>query len=79
MGAASNGVTVENANDTGILVDQASVTIQNDTVENNGVNPNPKIGSFGGIVLTGATNSVVNADTVTNNGGGASSSTTMVR
>ncbi len=67
---ASDGVTVENANDTGILVDQASVTIQNDTVENNGVNPNPKIGSFGGIVLAGATNSLVNADTVTNNGGG---------
>ena len=30
----------------------------------------PSIGSFGGIVLAGATNSLVNANTVTNNGGG---------
>ena len=51
----SDGVTVSGANDTGILVDQASsVTIQNDTVQNNGVNPEPpSIGSFGGIVLAG--------------------------
>ena len=69
--AASDGVTVTGANDTGILVDQADqVTIQNDTVQNNGVNPNPKIESFGGIVLVGASNAVVNSNTVTNNSGG---------
>ena len=67
----ADGVTVSGANDTGILVDQAdTVTIQNDTVQNNGLNPNPKIISFGGIVLAGATNSLVNDDTVTDNGGG---------
>ena len=37
---SSDGVTVSGANDTGIFVDQAStVTIENDTVQNNGVAP----------------------------------------
>jgi parallel beta-helix repeat protein len=70
-GAPSDSVTVSGANDTGIFVDQASnVTIQNDTVQNNGVSPNPKVGSFGGIVLAGATNSVVENNIVTDNAGG---------
>ncbi len=70
---ASAGVTVSGANDTGIFVEQVAsgvTTIQNDTVENNGVNPNPKIGSFGGIVLAGVTGAVVSNNTVMNNGGG---------
>ena len=40
---------------TGIFVDQAStVTIENDTVQNNGVSPGTGLASFGGIVLAGA-------------------------
>ncbi len=70
--SAAEGLTISGANDTGIFVEQqpSGVTIENNTVQNNGVNPNPKIGSFGGIVLAGVTNGVVNNNTVTNNGGG---------
>ena len=67
------GVTVSGANDTGIFVEQVATgttTIENDTVQNNGVNPNPKIGSLGGIVLAGVTGGVVETNTVQNNGGG---------
>jgi hypothetical protein len=68
---ASLGDTVSGANDTGIFVEQTSgVTIENDTVQNNGVNPNPKIASFGGILLAGVTGGVVTDNTVQNNGGG---------
>ena len=67
----ADGVTVSGANDTGIFVDQASnVTIQNDTVQNNGVAPGTGIASFGGILLAGAANSTVDSNTVQNNGGG---------
>ena len=44
--------------------------MQNNTIQNNGVNPNHSIGSFGGIVLAGATNSTVSNNTIENNGGG---------
>jgi len=70
---AALGVTVSGANDTGIFVEQVATgttTIENDTVQNNGVNPNPKIGSFGGIVLAGVTGALVENNTVQNNGGG---------
>ena len=70
---AANGVTVSGANDTGIFVEQVTTgttTIENDTVQDNGVNPNPKIGSFGGIVLAGVSGAVVETNTVQNNGGG---------
>jgi hypothetical protein len=67
----SDGVTISGANDTGIFVDQAStVTIENDTVQNNGVAPNTALASFGGIVLAGASGAVVTSNTVTGNGGG---------
>ncbi|MFZ0252052.1 MAG: right-handed parallel beta-helix repeat-containing protein [Acidimicrobiales bacterium] len=67
----ADAVTVSGANDTGIFVEQTSgVTIQNDTVQNNGVNPSPGVGSFGGIVLAGVANGTVSDNTVTNNGGG---------
>ena len=70
--ASSNGLTISGANDTGIFVEQqpGGVTIENNTVQNNGVNPNPKIGSFGGIVLAGVSHGSVSSNTVTNNGGG---------
>ncbi len=70
---AALGVTVSGANDTGIFVEQVATgttTIENDTVQNNGVNPNTKIDSFGGIVLAGVTGAVVNSNTIMNNGGG---------
>jgi hypothetical protein len=69
--SASDAVTVSGANDTGIFVEQTSdVTIQNDTVQNNGVSPNPAIGSFGGIVLAGVADGTVTDNAVNNNGGG---------
>jgi hypothetical protein len=72
---ASDGVTVSGANDTGIFAEQlpgptTSVTIENDTIQNNGVNPDLKIPSFGGIVLAGVTGGSVENNTVMNNGGG---------
>ena len=70
--AASDGVTVSGANDTGIFAEQlpTGVMIENDTIQNNGVSPNPKIQSFGGIVLAGVTDGSVENNTVVNNGGG---------
>ena len=70
--AASDGVTVSGANDTGIFAEQlpAGVMIDNDTIQNNGVSPNLKIQSFGGIVLAGVTDGFVENNTVVNNGGG---------
>ena len=65
-----DGVTVSGANDTGIFLDQATGTVSNDTIQNNGVNPNRSIGSFGGVVLAGASNSTVSNNTIQNNGGG---------
>ena len=57
--SASDGVTVSGANDTGIFVDEAAdVTIQNDTVQNNGVAPGSGIASFGGILIAGASGAV---------------------
>ena len=73
IGGASSalGVTVNGANDTGIFAEKNSgLTVQNDTIEGNGVNPGTGITSFGGIVLAGETNAAVSANTVTNNGGG---------
>ena len=68
---AAAGVTVSGANDTGIFVDQAAtVTIENDTVENNGVAPGAGLASFGGILLAGVSDSTVTSNTVTGNGGG---------
>jgi hypothetical protein len=64
-------VTVSGANDTGIFVDQASnVTVQNDTVQNNGVAPGTGIASFGGILIAGGSTDLVDSNTVTGNGGG---------
>ena len=70
--SASEGLTISGANDTGIFAEQqpAGVIIENNTVQNNGVNPNPKIGSFGGIVLAGVTDGSVENNTIINNGGG---------
>ena len=68
---SSDGITVSGANDTGIFVDQTTgTTIENDTVQNNGVAPGAGIGSFGGIVLAGVSNATVSSNTVTGNGGG---------
>src|ERR1700722_16206472 len=70
--SASEGLTISGANDTGIFVEQqpAGVIIGNNTVQNNGVNPNPKIESFGGIVLAGVTDGSVEKNPIVNNGGG---------
>jgi hypothetical protein len=68
---AANAVTVTGANDTGIFAEQTSgLTVENDTVNGNGVAPNPAVGSYGGVVLAGVTNSTVTLNTVTNNNGG---------
>ncbi len=68
---AADAITVTGANDTGIFAEQTSgLTVENATVNGNGVSPNPTVGSFGGIVLAGVTNSTVTLNTVTNNVGG---------
>jgi hypothetical protein len=68
---AADAVTVTGANDTGIFAEQTTgLTVENATVTGNGVAPNPSVGSFGGIVLAGVTNSTVTLNTVTNNVGG---------
>ncbi len=71
-GATANlGNTISGANDTAVLFDAGSSgTVQNNTIENNGVNPNRAIESFGGVVLAGAVNSTVSDNTIKNNGGG---------
>jgi hypothetical protein len=69
--SASDGVTVSGANDTGIFAEaNSALTIENDTVQGNGVDPAKGITSYGGIVLAGETGAAVSANTVTNNGGG---------
>lgn len=54
---AADAVTVTGANDTGIFAEQTTgLTVENTTVNGNGVSPNPTVGSYGGIVLAGVTN-----------------------
>ncbi len=68
---AADAVTVTGANDTGIFAEQTSnLTVENATVNGNGVSPASGVGSFGGIVLAGVNNSQVTFNTVTNNVGG---------
>ncbi len=63
--------TVENANDHGIFVQDASnITIDNNNVTNNGLKLNPKINEAKAIELVGTTDSTVTANIVTNNDGG---------
>jgi hypothetical protein len=70
-GVTINGATVTGANDTGIFAEQTSgLTVENSTVDGNGVAPNTAIGSYGGIVLAGVDNSSVTNSSVTDNGGG---------
>ncbi len=70
-GVTITGITVTGANDTGIFAEQTSgLGVNNTTVTGNGVNPNTKLASYGGIVLAGVSTSTVQGDTVTNNGGG---------
>ena len=61
-------VTVSGANVHGIFgQDNDSVTIQNSTIQNNGLNPNSKINEQKAVELDGATNSVIKNNTVQNN------------
>ena len=68
---ASDGVTISGANDTGVFAeDNTALTVENDTIQGNGVNPASGIISYGGVVLAGETDAAVSANTVSNNGGG---------
>jgi hypothetical protein len=69
--SASDAVTITGANDTGIFAeDNSGLTVQNDTIQGNGVNPGKGIISFGGVVLAGTNGATVESNTITNNGGG---------
>ncbi|HEX4862642.1 MAG TPA: right-handed parallel beta-helix repeat-containing protein, partial [Acidimicrobiales bacterium] len=62
------GVTVTGANDHGIMAEQVSgLTIQNSTVDGNGVNPNHNLGTDKAIQLVGVTGSTVSGNTVFGN------------
>ena len=64
-------MTITGANDTGIFAeDNSGLTVQNDTISGNGVNPGKGIISFGGVVLAGTNGATVENSTITNNGGG---------
>ena len=67
----ADAVTVTGANDTGIFAeDNSGLTVQNDTITGNGVQPASGITSYGGIVLAGDSGPTVTANSVTANGGG---------
>src|SRR5262249_27372146 len=69
--SASLGITISGANDTGVFGEEnTGLTVENNTIEGNGVNPGKGIISFGGIVFAGETTATADANTVTNNGGG---------
>ncbi|HUE58381.1 MAG TPA: right-handed parallel beta-helix repeat-containing protein, partial [Acidimicrobiales bacterium] len=63
-----SGVTVTGANDHGIMAEHVSgLTIQNSTVNGNGVNPNHNLGTDKAIQLVGVTGSTVSGNTVFGN------------
>ena len=67
-GASISGVTVTNANNHGIMAEGVSgVTIQNNTVQGNGIHANPNLSVDKAIQLVGVTNSVVIGNNVFNN------------
>ena len=69
--SASDGITISGANDTGIFAENNSgLTVENDTIQGNGINPGPGIISFGGVVLAGEDDAAASGNTVINNGGG---------
>ena len=62
------GITVTGANDHGIMAEQVSgLTIQNSTVNGNGVNPHAAIKTDKAIMLVGVTGSTVSANSVFGN------------
>ena len=70
-GVTISGATVENATDHGILVENTSnVTVQNNTVTNNGTKPNPKVSSDDAIFFAGVSGSTISGNTVTNDNAG---------
>ncbi len=64
-----NGVTVSGANDHGIMAEGVSqLTIENSTIQANGVNPNNSLGTDKAVQLVGVSNSTVGPNnTVTGN------------
>ncbi len=66
-GVTVSGATVENATDHGILAeDTSNVTIQNNTVSNNGTQPNPMVASDDAIFFSGVSGSTISGNTETN-------------
>ena len=66
-GVTVSGATVENATDHGILAeDTSNVTIKDNTLTNNGVQPNPKVASDDAIFFSGVSNSTISGNTETN-------------
>jgi parallel beta-helix repeat protein len=72
IGPGVTGVTVsaamvENATDHGILAENTSnVTIQNNTLTNNGTHPNPKVASDDAIFFSGVSGSTISGNTESN-------------
>jgi hypothetical protein len=67
-GVTIDGATVSGANDHGIMAENTtSLTIQNSTIENNGLNPTANIDTNKAVLLVGVTNSSVENNTVTGN------------
>jgi parallel beta-helix repeat protein len=63
-----SGITVSGAGDHGIMAENVSgLTVQNNTVQGNGVNPTPNLGTDKAIQLVGVSNSMVTGNTVTGN------------
>ncbi|HXA31009.1 MAG TPA: right-handed parallel beta-helix repeat-containing protein [Acidimicrobiales bacterium] len=67
-GVTIDGATVSGANDHGIMAENTTgLTIQNSTIENNGLNPTHNIDTNKAVLLVGVTNSSVENNTVTGN------------
>jgi len=70
-GVTIDGVTVQHANDHGILVEDADdVTIEHSTVEDNGFDQTAGVASDKAVMLDGVSNARVTDNTVQDNGGG---------
>lgn len=70
-GVTVNGATVSNATDHAILAEDTNdITIENNTITNDGSDPNPKVAGDDAIFFAGVSNSSITDNTVTNDDAG---------
>ena len=70
-GVTVNNATVSNATDHAILAEETSnVTVENNTISNDGTNPNPKVAGDDAIFFAGVSNSTITGNTVSGDDAG---------